>query len=292
MDTNTIPQLDLSHVRGFSQIDFIDNDFAIFDDISTLPMNYFPGRVNASILSLCLSGSCRVAINLKEYTIAPNTLLLTLPDQIIQNIGKSEDFSGIFIAISKGFVDNTFLRLTHLLSFLFAVKERPSIELDQTDVDCLLEYHSLLWRKVKKAHCMFRKEITQGILLSMYYDLYAIYQQRMPQPIRPMSRKEELLEKFIREVMDGYKVNRSVSYYADKLCLTPKHLSCVVKEVSGKTAGEWIDDFVILEAKALLMSSDMSIQEIAETLHFANQSFFGKYFKHGAGVSPKEYRNG
>lgn len=72
--------------------------------------------------------------------------------------------------------------------------------------------------------------------------------------------------------------------------LTPKHLSGVVKEVSGKTVGEWIDELVILEAKALLNSSSMNIQEIADRLNFANQSFFGKYFKHYTGMSPKEYR--
>ena len=92
------------------------------------------------------------------------------------------------------------------------------------------------------------------------------------------------------EVADNYKKERSVSFYANKLCLTPKHLSGVVKEVSGKTAGEWIDRLVILEARAMLKTTEMSIQQIAEHLNFANQSFFGKYFKHYVGISPKEYR--
>ena len=81
-----------------------------------------------------------------------------------------------------------------------------------------------------------------------------------------------------------------MAYYAGKMFLTPKHLSTVVIEVSGKTAGEWIDSLVILEAKALLKSSEQSSQEIADEPHFANQSFFGKYFKHHTGMSPKEYR--
>ena len=89
----------------------------------------------------------------------------------------------------------------------------------------------------------------------------------------PKSRKEDLFEHFIRYVSEGYKEERSVAYYAGKMFLTPKHLSTVVKEVSGKTAGEWIDSLVILEAKALLKSSEQSIQEIADELHFANQSF-------------------
>ena len=99
-----------------------------------------------------------------------------------------------------------------------------------------------------------------------------------------------MFERFIRAVSESYKEERSVSYYADKMFLTAKHLSTVVKEISGKTAGEWIDSFVILESKALLKSSELSIQEIADELHFANQSFFGKYFKHHTGMSPKEYR--
>lgn len=290
MDTPSVPRVDISEARGLDKMDFIDDDFAIFDDITDLTMGDCPSRVNAGVLGLCLTGSCRVGINLKEYTITPDTLLVTVPDQIIQNLGMSDDFSGIFIAVSKGFVDDTFPRLTHMLPFMFYVKEYPCIPLSRENVDCLLEYHSFLWKKVKRTGNLFRREITKGILLSMYFDIYGMYHQWMPREVRPVSRKEELMEKFLREVIENYKTYRTVNFYADRLCLTPKHLSGVVKEVSGKTAGGWIDDFVILEAKTLLMSSDMSIQEIAEVLHFANQSFFGKYFKHYVGMSPKEYR--
>ena len=71
-----------------------------------------------------------------------------------------------------------------------------------------------------------------------------------------------------------------------------KIFSSVIKRVSGKTAGKWIDDYVILEAKTLLRYSPMSIQEVAFYLNFANASFFGKYFKHHTGMSPSEYKAG
>lgn len=102
------------------------------------------------------------------------------------------------------------------------------------------------------------------------------------------SRKEYIFERFYESLVESYQSERSVKFYADQLCLTPKHLSGVVKEVSGKTVGEWIDELVILEAKALLNSSSMNIQEIADRLNFANQSFFGKYFKHYTGMSLKD----
>ena len=92
-------------------------------------------------------------------------------------------------------------------------------------------------------------------------------------------------------VEESFSKERSVNYYAEKLNITPKHLSAVAKETSGHTAGEWIDSYVILEAKMLLQNSEMSIQEISSRLNFANQSFFGKYFKHHTGVSPKAFRS-
>ena len=129
------------------------------------------------------------------------------------------------------------------------------------------------------------------MVYTLFYDLFALINTETQEINgRSKSRKDVIFEKYMREVLKHYKTERSVAFYADKLCLTAKHLSSVVKEMSGKTASEWIERFVILEARALLKSSDMSIQQIAEQLNFANQSFFGKYFKHHMGISPKEYR--
>jgi AraC-like DNA-binding protein len=99
-----------------------------------------------------------------------------------------------------------------------------------------------------------------------------------------------LVEKFLDLVQTHYKEQRELSFYADKLCLTSKHLSKVVREASGTTANEWIDNHVILEAKALLKSTDLTVQQISEELKFPSQSFFGKYFKRCTGMSPSEYK--
>ena len=94
----------------------------------------------------------------------------------------------------------------------------------------------------------------------------------------------------MKQVFIYYKQERSISFYAEKLCLTPKDLSSIIKQATGKLAGEWIDACVVLEAKMLLKCSEKSIQQIAEELNFANQSFFGKYFKHHTGMSPSKYK--
>ena len=87
-----------------------------------------------------------------------------------------------------------------------------------------------------------------------------------------------------------YRKERSVVYFANRLCISPKHLSMVVKKVSGRTASDWIDEYVVLEAKQMLRTTTLTVQEVSRELNFANQSFFGKYFKKHVGMSPSEYR--
>lgn len=290
MERKNIRDIDITLIQHLPRIDFIGNDFAIFDNIRDIPFTSYPTRLNAACFIVCLQGESKLNISLQGCYIAKNTMAVILPDQIVQQLERSDDFSGLFIAVAKDFMDDVIPTLQKLFPLFFRIKESPCVQITDEEVESFREYHSFLWKKVKLKDSQFRKEITKGLLLSLFYEIYTIYQGHTLTEIRPKSRKEDLFERFIRAVTADFKSERSVTYYADKLFLTPKHLSTAVKEVSGKTASEWIDGLVLLEAKALLKSSEMSIQEISDELHFANQSFFGKYFKHHTGVSPKEYR--
>ena len=103
------------------------------------------------------------------------------------------------------------------------------------------------------------------------------------------NRNQEIYKRFMQAVQKNYMQERSITYYADLLCISPKYLSQVIKNVTGRLAGEWIRDYVILEAKALLKSNKYTVQQVCDMLNFANQSFFGKYFKKRTGMSPKAY---
>lgn len=290
METQSIQNVDISLIQHLPMIDFIGNDFAIFNDIRDMPFSMYPTRLDAVCFSVCLKGRCEMDINLQKYEFSEGMMGIILPEQIVRQGERSDDFSGIFIAVSRDFIDGALPTMQQLFPLFFMIRERPCVLLTPEEIQSFKEYHSFLWSRVKLKDNPFRAEITQGLLLSLFYEVYHIYKGHPVKDNAPKTRKEELFERFLRLVSEWYKKERSVSYYADKLFLTAKHLSTVVKEVSGKTAGEWIDSLVVLEAKVLLKSSELSIQEIADELHFSNQSFFGKYFKHHAGMSPKEYR--
>ena len=103
-------------------------------------------------------------------------------------------------------------------------------------------------------------------------------------------RAQQLFDKFMKLLGDYHTKEKSLKFYADKMFLTPKYVSGMIKAYSGKSALAWINEYVVLEAKMMLRYTDMTVQEIAYSLNFPTQSAFGKYFKQQAGCSPKNYR--
>ncbi len=105
-----------------------------------------------------------------------------------------------------------------------------------------------------------------------------------------LSRKEELFEQFLQLLFEHCKEQHVVTFYAEKLFITPQYLSLILKELTGKSANKWIDDALIVEAKILLKAPQATVQQVADMLHFSDQSTFGKFFKKHMGISPMEYR--
>ena len=121
---------------------------------------------------------------------------------------------------------------------------------------------------------------------------YVAYEENLKPEgtLRGSSRDVQYFRHFVRELKKNFRTERSVGFYADRICVTPKYLSSVVRQVSGRGPMQWINECVIVEAKNLLRFSDMTIQEISRELNFPTQSYFGRFFKKHTGMSPKEYK--
>lgn len=105
-----------------------------------------------------------------------------------------------------------------------------------------------------------------------------------------VSRKDDIVARFLQCVNDNYREHRDLGFYADQLCLSLKYMSHVVYEQTGRHPSRWIKDYVILDAKTMLRSGRYTVQQVADELNFPNQSFFGKYFKEAVGISPKKWK--
>jgi AraC-like DNA-binding protein len=225
---------------------------------------------------------------LKKFKAEAPCLFIVLADHILQCEYFSDDFTGLTTIMSKSFLEDSFGDIQVTMPLFRSVHDNPWIHLDQEELNSMVEYYFLLQRTVRRKENPNLKETLKHLTLAFFYRTgYRFYKVGDE---FPKSKQDILVEKFLAIVKENYRKQRLIEFYSDKLFLTPKHLSRVIKEKSGKSSGEWIEDHVMLEAKALLKSTDKTIQQISDELNFPTQSFFGKYFKRRAGISPKVYR--
>ena len=271
--------------------DNLDREVIVFDQsLSFDKTKSFPIRIDGLVIALCTHGSGKLGIDLREYNVEKNSLIVIQPKNYLYLSQFSSDFRCTVLACSHNVIENVLPKLTDILPLLMHHRTEPVTLLSETDADDILKYHDFLRAILRKGNTPYIKQKVLCILQAALYEMMEINKRNMVTEETPRSRKEEIMARFILAVSEDFRDNRLVSYYAHKLFITPKHLSSVVKEISGRTAGDWIENYVVMEAKVLLKTTDLTIQEIAAKLNFANQSFFGKYFKHHTGYSPTIYR--
>ena len=285
-----LEELDLDSLRETLPIETIDRDFAVLDDIRQVPFFEYPTKIEDAASVICLRGTIEASVNLKRYVFSANQIVIMLPEQILQYHHISEDFSGRFVVMSKRFLDMLQMNIQDTVSIFLYLRENPVLRLSPEELELCMDYYSMLDKTVKMSDNPNRKETVKYLSLALFYSANTIFCRQHILQKGQRSRKEIIFESFYKLVQSHHKEHRSVEFYAGKLNLTPKYLTTVIREMTGKTAHEWIHEYVILSAKAILKSTSLTIQEISNQLSFANQSFFGKYFKQQTGMSPGEYR--
>jgi AraC-like DNA-binding protein len=266
-------------------------DFFVTNEKQLLSLSEYPYRSEGYIIGVCTRGSAQVEVNLQVYEARPGAMLLATPFHVLRIYNSSPDFLCRFIVFSKAFLIEKALNSHFLESFgFFTSASIPVIYPEQMDNKLILDIYLLIQEKLELENHPYRIEISRSILMTLLYEIQFIYEKQHLILKNKQTRKQELNMLFQDLVFQHYKEHRNVQYYADAIFVSPKHLTETIKEVTGRTAGEWIDDAVILEAKVLLRSSEISIARVAESIHFPDQSSFGKYFKKHTGMSPSDYR--
>ena len=260
----------------------------------------YPVRFDGFIIFYLKKGHFTVDVNLKTYEVRERSLMILVPGNIIKVSHYNEASIGetqlIFILISKEFMSG--IRFDFLKVFQDSVRllDNPCITLDDFQMSLANDYFNLA-RKVLGAPFSNKREIIGSLLTSLTYLSTDVWTRQVDEARKNTAaqhnpRLNQIFERFIALVNEYHCSERGMAFYADKLCLTPKYLSKLIKQASGRSAPDWIDEFVVLEAKNLLKYSNMAIKEIVFQLHFPNQSVFYKFFKTHTGMTPSEYRNG
>lgn len=249
----------------------------------------YPATIDGFSAIIMMNGEATVSIDMQNYNIKPDTIVFFNPNSVIRTIKCSSNAAAYFLAFSKSFVNEIQIDLSTSLPVYMRFGKAPVLEVKPTDVDEIRQLFQLIKIMLRSDKERYRHEIIRTLFTTAFYIITEINQREQPNEIK-RGRSEVIFDEFMTLLQEHNKSERNVIFYSRLLKITPKYLSSVVKEVSGKTAARWIDESVILEAKTLLKYSGMSIQEIAYHLHFSTQSFFGKYFKQHTGTSPSRYK--
>ncbi len=243
-----------------------------------------PSRISSGGFMLCLKGECKVVINVKQYHIKANDLVVVFPSTVIQKSSISDDFDCIIIEVSTELLSQ--IRVPNKGLYFSDIRLHPSISITDTEKENILSARNML---DKNQDHIFKNEINQAIIKILTYELAAIYSKREPNLEQKRSRDDMIFTNYMIDLFNDYRTHRNLKYYAEKQQITPSHLSKAVKRISTRSASEWLIEYVINNIKITLQTSNQSIGEISELYNFPNSSFFSQFFKKYTGLTPKNF---
>lgn len=280
---------DINIVRH-NEFRFINAEFGFVTSFSKMETTIFkigqPYRLQEGRIAIITNGRARVLINLIEYIFRPNYISLIAPGSIIQIIETSQDFDAHIMAIEHNFLPVS--GKEEFFAHFLQRKKNLLLPLTTTEQVQIENFITVMWDVLQEP--VFRKEVIQHLLAGLLYNIEYIAKNKGQSESSPLTHQNDIFQRFISLVNTYSKTERNVSFYADKLCLTPRYLNTVIRQASQQTVMDWINQSIILEAKVLLKHSNRLVYQISDELNFPNPSFFSKFFKRMTGMTPQEYQ--
>ena len=299
--TEALHILDIHGVRKHFQIpdhDGLSDDFFLMKtevDKNLLLFRY-PCRFDSFVVVVCLRGRLQVDLNLKSFELSENTSLLYVPGNIVrvsEVADENEPPQVVVMGVSRNLISDVRMDFAKLFEESMAILDNPCIVLSQKEFNISVKYYELA-EEMLNAGIPNLREAIRSLFSSIFYMMGTLWAGRIsdnPAAKTDLSgRNKMVFEQFLQLVTQYHSTERRVEFYAAKMYLTPKYLSKLVKKVSGRSAPDWIDSMVIMEAKSMLKYSDMTIKEIAENLHFSSVPVFHQFFKYHTGITPRQWR--
>ena len=253
----------------------------------------FPCRIDAFIIGVGTEGETSVSFNLHEFRLKKDSMFIFTPKNILQ-VNSQQYFKADVIAISPDFMRRINIDIKNMMPLFLKFVENPTLALTPEESRSMRGMIAQIERETRGPETHFSFDIVSGLIAATIYKagdiMYHYLAEHPEEQNNSHNRAEEYFKQLTHLLGEHFREERSVGFYARQLCITPKYLTTLIKRISGQSVSEWIDNYVILEAKTLLKYSTMSIQEIAYYLNFPNQSFFGSYFKRNTGMSPSQYK--
>ncbi|MDN3693102.1 AraC family transcriptional regulator [Chryseobacterium tructae] len=247
----------------------------------------YPHTVNGFICAICIKGKAELKINFQKRLLEPYTLMVVLPGSMMEPIEVSEDLHIDTIFFDPDFISRDLLSNNYL--FFHEIKQTPCIKLNDKSFEIFKQHHTSISTHYYRQESRSKAEILQFLLLALLAEIKDEY-NTMGEQDQKHTRATELTAVFFDLLQHHHKEERTVSFYAQKMHLTSKYLTTIIRKQTGKSILVWINEAVIAQAKSLLKTTNLSVMEITDVLNFAESSLFCRFFKRYTSMTPSAYR--
>ena len=267
-----------------------EQDIIVMDKIRDLPENsaYTTEHV---LVMICTTGKIQFDYDGQLTTVHKGELFLGVPGSVVSDYMVSPDFDCKLIAVKPTEVMASRELHTMVINSMLHIKTHPVARLTETDAEDVFAYYDLICRRIRLAEHRYKNGEVRSLINAFLLRMVGIMDSGTEVKETESSvRGEQLVEKFVWMVNEDCGRNRLVEYYADRLNITSKYLSTLVRNILGRTPTDVIKVVTMKEIERRLRYTDDSIKQISQAMNFPNTSFFGKYFKQHSGMTPNSYR--
>ena len=293
VQNQTMERINLETARSKADATYMDNDLLIIDGLKNLHTEESV-QLDMIVALVCTRGRLQLDINGHTFHGEVNDLVVCPPNVFVSNYMVSPDFDSKIICLSYSALQRLLHVNKEVWDMMLFLARHPVFHLDAEHQVLLQEYYALVQSKLSQPQDLYRNEVMRALFQAVFYEVCAIIVPQMRAETGAegarMRQGDLLMKRFVQLLAESQGRERSVTFYAERLCVTPKYLSMSCKASSGKTALQWIHEYTLEVIMQQLKYSDRSIKEISDGLGFSNISFFGKFVRAHLGVSPTEYR--
>ena len=268
------------------------DELVVMENFGSLPQSEIRLE-NHGLVVICTKGIAQFDYDGQQIQLHKNDLYLYMAHSVVTNFMSSPDFNCRQIWFSRSELWNINMYGEVSLADLPYLKQHPTVHLTDDDMTLLDEYFQLLCRRMRDQSPMLYSDIVRSLVSTMMLEMLCMMRRQDSENAGTGSLyRQRLADKFMRLVEESDGRIRRVDDFANQLNITPKYLSTLLKETMSRRPSEMIKLFTLKAIERRLRFTDMTMQEIANDLNFPNPSFFSKFFKREAGMTPNEFRLG
>ncbi len=240
----------------------------------------------------CYGGECTFERNNKHFKMqAGDCIIISRRGDLVENLRESADFKIDVIYVTQQFIELSTPQSNYGMRGHLALFENPIMRLTTGQQEICRMNFDYVKLRLKQVEHRFRHDALMNAIECMIIDFFDFHAQLYGVD-KISSQYHQLMSEFIELLERGdYRQNREISYYANKLCVTPKYLSEVSKKVSGMPANYWITRYASLDISRLLRDRSLSLSEVSDMFGFSSMSHFTRYVQNNLGAKPSDFRS-